>query len=265
MINAYLLPVVRAYLDRLRNGLASRGVAAPVMLMQSNGGLLAAQQAARLPMTLVESGPAAGVIGARALARRLCLARIVTFDMGGDDREGRDGRGGRGGARGRVPGRRRVILQGSRLLTGGGYTLKVPAIDLAEWARVAARSSRLDPGGAPKVGPRSAGATPGPVCLRPGGTEPTVTDCALTLGWLDPAGLAGGAIRLDPRGGGRRDRGADRPAARPLAGGGGARDDPDRGRDHDAGDPCGLGRALGAIRDASRCSPSAATGRCSAR
>ena len=196
VINAYLLPVVRAYLDRLRNGLASRGVAAPVMLMQSNGGLLAAQQAARLPMTLVESGPAAGVIGARALARRLGLARIVTFDMGGTTAKAamvEEGEAARA-AEFQVGG---GILQGSRLLTGGGYTLKVPAIDLAEVGAGGGSIVSLDPGGAPKVGPRSAGATPGPVCYGQGGTEPTVTDCALTLGWLDPAGLAGGAIRLD--------------------------------------------------------------------
>jgi len=196
VINAYLLPVVRAYLARLRNGLAGQGIAAPVMLMQSNGGLLAADQAAALPMTIVESGPAAGVIGARALARRLGLPRIVTFDMGGTTAKAamvEEGEAARA-AEFQVGG---GIMQGSRLLTGGGYTLKVPAIDLAEVGAGGGSIVSLDAGGAPKVGPRSAGAHPGPVCYRAGGTEPTITDCALALGWLDPAGLAGGAIRLD--------------------------------------------------------------------
>jgi N-methylhydantoinase A len=196
VINAYLLPVVRAYLARLRNGLSARGIAAPVMLMQSNGGLLAASQAARLPMTIVESGPAAGVIGARALARRLGLARIVTFDMGGTTAKAamvEEGEAARA-AEFQVGG---GLMQGARLLTGGGYTLKVPAIDLAEVGAGGGSIVSLDLGGAPQVGPRSAGASPGPVCYGAGGTEPTITDCALSLGWLDPAGLAGGAIRLD--------------------------------------------------------------------
>jgi N-methylhydantoinase A len=196
VINAYLLPVVRAYLARLEAGLARRGIAAPVLLMQSNGGLLAADQAAALPMTIVESGPAAGVIGARALARRLGLARIVTFDMGGTTAKAamvEEGEAARA-AEFQVGG---GIMQGSRLLTGGGYTLKVPAIDLAEVGAGGGSVVWLDAGGAPKVGPRSAGAYPGPVCYAAGGTEPTITDCALALGWLDPAGLAGGAIRLD--------------------------------------------------------------------
>jgi N-methylhydantoinase A len=196
VINAYLLPVVRAYLARLRNGLSGQGIAAPVMLMQSNGGLLAADQAAALPMTIVESGPAAGVIGARALARRLGLPRIVTFDMGGTTAKAamvEEGEAARA-AEFQVGG---GIMQGSRLLTGGGYTLKVPAIDLAEVGAGGGSIVSLDAGGAPKVGPRSAGAHPGPVCYGEGGTEPTITDCALALGWLDPAGLAGGAIRLD--------------------------------------------------------------------
>lgn len=196
VINAYLLPVVRAYLARLGNGLVSQRIAAPVMLMQSNGGLLPAAQAASLPMTIVESGPAAGVIGARALAQRLGLPRIVTFDMGGTTAKAamvEEGEAARA-AEFQVGG---GIMQGSRLLTGGGYTLKVPAIDLAEVGAGGGSIVSLDAGGAPKVGPRSAGSRPGPVCYGMGGTEPTITDCALVLGWLDPAGLAGGAITLD--------------------------------------------------------------------
>src|ERR1700730_15170790 len=89
-------------------------------------------------------------------------------------------------------------MTGSRLLVGAGYLLKLPAIDLAEVGAGGGSICRLDAGGAPKVGPDSAGADPGPVCYGRGGTEPTITDCSVVLGYLDPAGLVGGALRLDP-------------------------------------------------------------------
>ena len=106
------------------------------------------------------------------------------------------------------------IMSGSRLLTGGGYTLRVPAIDLAEVGAGGGSVVWLDRAGAPQVGPRSAGAVPGPVCYGQGGTEPTITDCNLVLGWLGPAGLAGGTVRLDPEAARRGVAGADRRAAR---------------------------------------------------
>ncbi len=89
------------------------------------------------------------------------------------------------------------VLAGARLLVGAGYMLKLPAIDLAEVGAGGGSICALDAAGAPKVGPRSAGADPGPVCYGLGGTEPTITDCNLVLGYLDPAGLAGGTLRLD--------------------------------------------------------------------
>ena len=88
-------------------------------------------------------------------------------------------------------------MAGSRLLVGAGYLLKLPAIDLAEVGAGGGSICRLDAAGAPKVGPDSAGADPGPVCYGRGGTEPTITDCNLVLGYLDPAGLVGGALKLD--------------------------------------------------------------------
>jgi N-methylhydantoinase A len=89
------------------------------------------------------------------------------------------------------------VMAGARLLVGAGYMLKLPAIDLAEVGAGGGSICRLDAAGAPKVGPKSAGADPGPVCYGRGGTQPTITDCNLVLGYLDPAGLAGGAMRLD--------------------------------------------------------------------
>ena len=98
------------------------------------------------------------------------------------------------------------VMAGSRLLVGAGYMLKLPAIDLAEVGAGGGSICRLDAAGAPKVGPESAGADPGPVCYGRGGTAPTITDCNLVLGYLDPGGLVGGALKLDRGCGARGDR-----------------------------------------------------------
>jgi N-methylhydantoinase A len=196
VVNAAIQPVVRAYLRSLRTKLDTIGVSAPVRLMQSNGGLASARHAGDFPAQIVESGPAAGVVGAAVLARRLGEAQIITFDMGGTTAKAGLVEHGEvmrteamevGGG----------VMAGARLLVGGGYMLKLPAIDLAEVGAGGGSICRLDPGGAPKVGPHSAGADPGPVCYGRGGTMPTITDCNLALGYLDPAGLAGGTLKLD--------------------------------------------------------------------
>jgi N-methylhydantoinase A len=172
------------------------GITAPLRLMQSNGGLASAGTAAQTPAKIVESGPAAGVVGAAILSARLGEARVITFDMGGTTAKAGLVEGGevtRTAAMEIGAG----VMAGARLLVGGGYMLKLPAIDLAEVGAGGGSLCRIDAGGGPKVGPQSAGADPGPVCYGRGGTVPTVTDCNLVLGYLDPAGLAGGAIRLD--------------------------------------------------------------------
>ncbi len=196
VVNAYVQPVVRAYLTALSARLAGLGVTAPLQLMQSNGGLASAAHAAAYPAHIVESGPAAGVVGAAVLAARLGEPRIITFDMGGTTAKAglvEDGLVLRAEAMEVGAG----VMAGARLLVGGGYMLKLPAIDLAEVGAGGGSICGLDAAGAPKVGPRSAGADPGPVCYGRGGTEPTITDCNLVLGYLDPAGLAGGTVRLD--------------------------------------------------------------------
>ncbi len=147
-------------------------------------------------MRIVESGPAAGVVGAGALAKALGENQLVTFDMGGTTAKAglvENGEVLRAEAM-EVGG---GVLAGARLLVGAGYMLKLPAIDLAEVGAGGGSICRLDAAGAPKVGPHSAGADPGPVCYGMGGTEPTITDCNLVLGYLDPAGLAGGTLKLD--------------------------------------------------------------------
>jgi N-methylhydantoinase A len=196
VINAYVMPVVRQYLATLRAGLSEIEVRAPLMIMQSNGGLMTAEAAAAAPMHIIESGPAAGVVGAQVLARRMQLPRVITFDMGGTTAKAsiiEDGEINRA-AEYQVGG---GIMLGSRLLTGAGYLLRVPSIDLAEVGAGGGSLVWVDAGGALKVGPRSAGAFPGPLCYDLGGTEPTVTDANVILGYLNPTALAGGAVKLN--------------------------------------------------------------------
>src|ERR1700722_4694735 len=196
VINAYVQPVVRAYITALDARLRALGIAAGLQLMQSNGGLASAEFAAAAPAHIIESGPAAGVVGGAVLARRLNEPRLITFDMGGTTAKAGLVEHGEvlrseaievGGG----------VMIGSRLLVGAGYMLKLPAIDLAEVGAGGGAICRLGAAGAPKVGPDSAGADPGPVCYGRGGTAPTITDCNLALGYLDPGGLAGGTMRLD--------------------------------------------------------------------
>ncbi len=196
VVNAYVQPVVRAYITSLLARLKALGVTAPLHLMQSNGGLASAVTASNFPVRIIESGPAAGVVGAGALAKALGEGQIVTFDMGGTTAKAglvENGEVLRAEAM-EVGG---GVLAGARLLVGAGYMLKLPAIDLAEVGAGGGSICHLDAAGAPKVGPRSVGADPGPVCYGRGGTEPTITDCNLVLGYLDPAGLAGGSLPLD--------------------------------------------------------------------
>jgi len=196
VINAYVMPIVRRYLGTLRSGLDSSGVKAPLLIMQSNGGLMPDAAAAVRPAHIIESGPAAGVVGAQALARKIGLGKLVTFDMGGTTAKAsivEDGEVSRATEYQVGAG----IMHGSRLLTGAGYLLRVPAIDLAEVGAGGGSLVWIDPGGALQVGPRSAGAFPGPLCYDLGGTEPTVTDANVILGFLNPRQLAGGAVKLN--------------------------------------------------------------------
>jgi N-methylhydantoinase A len=196
VINAYVQPVVRAYITALDARLRSIGIATGLQLMQSNGGLASAEFAAAAPAHIIESGPAAGVVGGAALAQRLDEKRLITFDMGGTTAKAglvEDGEVLRSEAI-EVGG---GVMVGSRLLVGAGYMLKLPAIDLAEVGAGGGSICRLDAAGAPKVGPDSAGADPGPVCYGRGGTAPTITDCNLVLGYLDPGGLVGGTLAVD--------------------------------------------------------------------
>ncbi len=196
VVNAYLLPVVARYLESLIGELEASEIAAPLLLMQSNGGLTTAERAALMPCQIIESGPAGGVVGSHALATKLGLGDIVTLDMGGTTAKASLVEGGEYS--------RAVdfsvgsgIIAGSRLLTGAGYRVKVPAIDLAEVGAGGGSIIWIDSGGAMQVGPRSAGASPGPACYAQGGQSPTVTDANVVLGYLNPEYLIGGALPID--------------------------------------------------------------------
>jgi N-methylhydantoinase A len=196
VINAYVKPVVEKYLSTLTAELARIGVETPVLLMQSNGGLTTAKAAAKTPMNIIESGPAAGVVGVQALACQIGIDKAISFDMGGTTAKASIIENGVlsraleyavGGG----------VMIGSRLLSGAGYTLKVPAIDLAEVGAGGGSLIRIDAGGALQIGPQSAGAAPGPVCYDRGGIEPTLTDANVVLGYINPDHLLGGAVKLD--------------------------------------------------------------------
>ena len=196
VINAYLLPIVSHYLRNLQNEFADVSITAPLLLMQSNGGLMTAEAAGRLPCNIVESGPAGGVVGGYAFGEKVGLKDIITFDMGGTTAKASLIENGEytrslefqvGGG----------ILTGSRLMTGSGYLLKVPAIDLAEVGAGGGSVVWIDAGGSMQIGPQSAGAKPGPVCYDIGGEDPTVTDANVILGYLNQEYLVGGELKID--------------------------------------------------------------------
>jgi N-methylhydantoinase A len=196
VINAYVMPVVADYLRAMRGNLDAAGISAPLLLMQSNGGLTTAAAAMARPIHIIESGPAAGVVGAQALARAKQLKNIITFDMGGTTAKAAIVEQGEL-TRAHEYAVGAGIVIGSRLLTGAGYTLKVPAIDLAEVGAGGGSHIWIDAGGALQVGPQSAGAEPGPVCYDKGGDVPTLTDANVLLGFINPTALVGGALKLN--------------------------------------------------------------------
>ncbi|MEV0344669.1 hydantoinase/oxoprolinase family protein [Nonomuraea sp. NPDC050680] len=183
IMSAYIGPIMASYLSRLRDQLASLGVRAPVHVMESSGGVISAELAARRAVAMIESGPAAGVLAAAGSG----FANVISFDMGGTTAKTcvvRDGRpeithefhvGGKGSFGGRR--------------AGTGVPIKTPAIDLAEVGAGGGSIAWLDAAGALRVGPHSAGSDPGPACYGLGGSEPTVTDANLVLGYLASASI----------------------------------------------------------------------------
>jgi N-methylhydantoinase A len=196
VVNAYLLSAMRDYLDRLEIGLHRIGVAAPIMVMTSNGGMLTARGAAEKPVMVVASGPAGGVIGGVRLGQALDMPNLIVFDMGGTTAKAVIVENGRPSMTSEYEFRDGMSTS-SRFIKAGGYMLKVPAIDLAEVGAGGGSLAGVDAGGLLKVGPESAGANPGPACYGLGNARPTVTDANVLLGFINPLALAGGRLAID--------------------------------------------------------------------
>jgi N-methylhydantoinase A len=196
VINAYVAPLIETYLTRLRARLVAEGIHAPLLVMQSNGGLISASAAADRPVTIIESGPAAGVVAAARAAAEGGHGDVITLDMGGTTTKASIIE--RGAIlRGSEYEVGSAVSASSRLVRGNGYLLRIPVIDSSEVGAGGGSIASIDPGGALRVGPRSAGAVPGPACYGQGNAHPTVTDANLVLGYIDQGSLAGGALRLD--------------------------------------------------------------------
>ena len=196
VVNAYLLTAMRTYLRKLEQQLEAVGITAPILVMTSNGGMLAARAACELPVMVVASGPAGGVIGAARLGDARSDKDIIVFDMGGTTAKAVIIEDGRPSMTSEYEFRDGMSTS-SRFIKAGGYMLKVPAIDIAEVGAGGGSLAGIDAGGLLKVGPESAGAMPGPACYGLGNDRPTVTDSNVVLGILNPKFLAGGRLKID--------------------------------------------------------------------
>lgn len=191
--NAYVQPLMRRYLDRVEQALASLGINGRLYVMLSGGGITTVREAREFPIRLIESGPAAGAMAASFLARLGNLDKVLSFDMGGTTAKICLIENGE-------PDHKFEFEAGRvrRFQKGSGLPLKLSVVDMIEIGAGGGSLARVDPDtGLLKVGPRSAGAHPGPVCYGRGGTEPTVTDADLVLGCLDPEYFLGGEMALD--------------------------------------------------------------------
>ncbi|MBM2803043.1 MAG: hypothetical protein HW419_936 [Deltaproteobacteria bacterium] len=184
VVNAYVAPVVNRYIHRLQEALKSRRITKPLYIMQSNGGSLTGGALAKIPVCMIESGPAAGVLGAAHIGRMTDQLKVISFDMGGTTAKA-----------GIVQdGEPRIVPR----FQAGDWLISTPSLDLVEIGAGGGSIAWIDKSGLLKVGPQSAGADPGPACYPNGGLLPTVTDADVTLGWLNPEFFVGGKFRLDP-------------------------------------------------------------------
>ena len=197
VVNAYVRPLMGRYVADIRRGLDGAGVGAPLTIMQSSGGVMTSADATHRPVLALESGPAAGVVAALGIARRLGYENAIAFDMGGTTAKASLIESG-AVARSREYEVGGSLSSGSRLMRGSGELLRIPTIDIAEVGAGGGSIAWLDPGGGLQVGPRSAGADPGPACYDRGGTAPTVTDANVQLGYIPTGALASGDISVSP-------------------------------------------------------------------
>lgn len=190
--NAFVLPVVSSYLSSLQQSLNGLGVTGPLRIMLSTGGLVATDTASRFPVRLLESGPAAGVLGAAFLSGADDAKPVLTFDMGGTTAKAALVEGGSPLIASTFEAARVY-----RFTRGSGLPIRVPVIDMIEIGAGGGSIARVGPFGLPKVGPDSAGSDPGPACYGFGGSQATVTDADLVLGYLSPTNFLGGEMALE--------------------------------------------------------------------
>jgi N-methylhydantoinase A len=183
VLNAYLTPITSRYLEALEERTVRSGKVASMAVMRSSGGLMSAGDAADLPVAVLLSGPAGGVVAAREFATALGIDHIVSFDMGGTSTDVCrivDG-----------------VVDVSYERSVAGFVCRMPSAGIHTVGAGGGSIAWIDPGGSLRVGPRSAGAVPGPACYRRGGTEPTVTDANVVLGRIDPGTKLGGTLQID--------------------------------------------------------------------
>ena len=182
--DAYIKPVVADYLASMEHDLAVAGVAAPLQVMQSRGGLMSSAIARQRPVRLFLSGPAAGVVGGVEAGRAAGFSNLITVDIGGTSCD------------------IALISNGAPLIRSegviDGFTVRVPMVDVTAIGAGGGSIAWLDGAGGLRVGPHSAGSEPGPACYDRGGTAPTMTDASVVLGYIDPARFAGGTFPLQP-------------------------------------------------------------------
>jgi len=194
VLSAYIGPTLATYVHALEQALADLGVACPLQIMQSSGGVMSASAAARKAAYVIESGPAAGVIASAYLGGICDFPNLISFDMGGTTAKAGVVQHGQP----RITHDFRVGGKTSSGSRDAGEPIKVPVVDLAEVGAGGGSIARVDAGGFLQVGPRSAGAMPGPACYGFGGTQPTVTDANIVLGYLDPGYFLGGKMEIHP-------------------------------------------------------------------
>jgi N-methylhydantoinase A len=196
VVNAALAPIVRAYLERVARGVRELNVRAPIFVMRSDGGMAALDSAAQRPATLIESGPASGVIGAAYVGRALRIDDVLSFDMGGTTAKA--GTIFRGVPEVSASFEAAGSTHSGRSVKGSGYPVRFPFVDLAEVSAGGGTIAWIDVAGTLRVGPTSAGADPGPACYGVG-DRPTVTDANVVLRRSNPRALLDGAFPIDAR------------------------------------------------------------------
>src|SRR5205807_7898841 len=190
---AYVQPLISRYLERLEARLRSLGFRGAFYIMQSSGGSASSAMAAEFPVRLLESGPAGGALAAALFGGRAGQRDVIAFDMGGTTAKASLIQDGRPDVSPDVE-----VARVHRFQRGSGLPVKTPVVELIEIGAGGGSTAYVDSLGLLKVGPQSAGAEPGPACYGRGGTEPTVTDADLLLGYLDPKYFLGGRMVLDP-------------------------------------------------------------------